>query len=105
MTVGPGSGGLVQEETGQLRFGDHRGDATSRYLIDVEQPAKASIRHADGRLFHALDLSSGAADILHHCGDDIYRGRYRVLGNTQFFVNWRVCGPRKDYASATCYRR
>jgi len=36
------------------------------------------VRFADGRPFHSSILSSGEADIAHHCADDRYLGRYRV---------------------------
>jgi hypothetical protein len=104
-TFAPAPGGLVYDEDGALSFGAHQGPATRRYHLAIDQPSIGEMRHADGSLFHMLDLTSGAASVLHRCGDDNYRGRYRVIGGDCFFVNWRVSGPRKDYASTTRYRR
>jgi hypothetical protein len=105
MTIAPDPGGLVQDEAGWLRFGGHQGGATSRYLIGIERPTQASIRHADGRPFHALDLSTGIADIQHQCAEDHYRGRYRVLHPDSYLVTWHVTGPRKHYRLATRHVR
>ena len=63
------------------------------------------MRFADGRPFHRLELSSGTADIVHHCGDDHYRGRYRVLGTDWLSVIWRVTGPRKRYSLVTLHTK
>jgi Family of unknown function (DUF6314) len=95
------SGDLILQETGRLRFGAHEADAGQRYVLTLDQPHVARVKRADGSLFHELDLSSGSANILHRCGDDIYRGRYRVLHGDCFFVVWQVTGPRKDYRMVT----
>jgi len=63
------------------------------------------VRFADGRPFHRLDLSSGEADIAHHCADDRYLGRYRVADVDCFTVRWQVTGPRKRYSLATLHSR
>jgi|SRR5665213_2436459 len=97
----PALDGLVQEETGRLRFGAYEGEVTRRYRIAIAGPETATFHQTDGSLFHALDLSSGTADILHPCAGDRYRGRYRVLHNDCFWVNWHVSGPRKHYWLAT----
>ena len=104
-TVAPAATGLVHEETGKLCFGIHQGEATRRTLIAIDRPEAAALYHADGSLFHALDLSSGTADILHRCADDHYRGRYRVLQENCFWVAWHVTGPRKHYRLATRHIR
>ncbi|MGZ5926673.1 MAG: DUF6314 family protein [Rhizomicrobium sp.] len=98
--VAPAATGIVHEETGKLSFGIHQGEATRRTLIAIGRPEAAALYHADGSLFHALDLSSGTADILHRCADDHYRGRYRVLHGNCFWVSWYVTGPRKQYRLA-----
>jgi hypothetical protein len=95
---------LRLEESGRLVFGSHVSDASQHYRI-VLGDGGAQVFRADGSHFHDLDLSSGAARILHHCSDDIYRGRYRVTGEDHFVVAWRVAGPRKHYRMATAYAR
>ena len=105
VTFTPSPGGLIQDEDGDLSFGTYRGPATRRYHLVIDRPSMADVHHADGRLFHTLDLASGGAEILHHCGADVYRGRYRVIDGDRFFLSWRVRGPHKDYASVTRYTR
>jgi hypothetical protein len=104
-TIAPVADGLVHEETGELCFGAYQGAATRRYAIAIDGPERAVFYHADGSLFHALDLSSGTADVLHQCGQDHYRGRYRVLHGNCLLVIWHVTGPRKLYRLATRHTR
>jgi len=97
--------GLTYDEAGLLRFGAYQGEAARRYLFVFDRPDAAQVRHADGSLFHPLGLSSGKDDILHQCGEDHYRGRYRVLDRNRFVASWDVAGPRKRYRTATFYAR
>ena len=97
--------GLSYDEAGELCFGAYRGQATRRYRFMIDGPGTGAVRHADGSLFHKLDLSSGLADIDHSCGEDHYRGRYRILHQDGFAVTWNVAGPRKRYRMATIYTR
>jgi hypothetical protein len=100
----PAPGGLCYDETGLLRFGSHQGEATRQYLLSIDRQT-AEIHHADGSPFHRLELSSGEADIVHRCADDLYHGRYRVLGADCWTVAWRVTGPRKRYSLVTRHTR
>jgi hypothetical protein len=104
-TFTPVPDGLIHDEDGDLRFGVYRGPATRRYHLAIDQPSAGEMHHADGRLFHRLDLASGRAEILHRCGSDQYRGRYRVLHDDCFAVAWHVTGPRKQYRLATLHTR
>jgi len=104
-TFTPSSDGLVHDERGDLRFCAHVGPAARRYRLVIDRPSEALVRHADGSLFHPLDLTSGMAEISHLCGDDIYRGRYRVLDENRFTVSWQAMGPRKRYRLATLHTR
>jgi hypothetical protein len=101
----PSADGLIHDETGDLSFGAYRGPVTRRYHLIANGSSTGIVRHADGSLFHALDLVSGTADILHACGEDNYRGRYRVLDGNRFTVSWQVVGPRKQYCLSTLHRR
>jgi hypothetical protein len=101
----PAPGGLCYEETGQLAFGDYEGAATQRYWFAIDAPHAAEIHRADGSPFHRLELSSGTDDIVHHCADDRYHGRYRVLDADRLTIVWRVTGPRKRYRLATRHER
>ncbi|MEO7054717.1 MAG: DUF6314 family protein [Rhizomicrobium sp.] len=105
VTFTPSPGGLIQDEDGDLAFGAYRGPARRRYQLVMDHSSAGEIRHADGSLFHALDLTSGRAEILHRCGDDMYRGRYRVLRDDRFAVTWHVTGPRKNYRLSTIHAR
>jgi hypothetical protein len=98
-------GGLCYEEAGLLRFGAHQGEAVQRYRFSVDRHATAEVYFADGRPFHRLELSSGKADIVHECGSDCYRGRYRVLHEDCLTLVWRVTGPRKRWLLATRFSR
>lgn len=104
-TFTPSSDGLIHEEMGELRFGGYRGSATRRYQLMIGHASACEVRHADGSLFHHLDLASGRAEILHRCGCDIYQGHYRVLHGDRFAVTWQVKGPRKQYRLSTVHVR
>ncbi|MBN9553687.1 MAG: hypothetical protein J0H61_03265 [Alphaproteobacteria bacterium] len=95
---------LRLEESGRLVFGGHVSDASQHYRI-VLGDGGAQVFRADGSHFHDLDLSSGWAGILHRCGDDMYRGRYRALNRDAYRVAWRVTGPRKNYRMTSLYTR
>jgi hypothetical protein len=103
--------GLCYDEEGELTLGAHRGTASQRYLFAsagsgmAGRPAMVEVRFADGRPFYSLDLASGAAAVTHACGDDYYRGRYRVLDDNRFILAWRVSGPRKRLRLATRFVR
>jgi Family of unknown function (DUF6314) len=101
----PAPGGLSYEEVGLLQFGAYEGEATQRYSVAIDRPTSAELRFADGRPFHRLELASGAADVVHRCAADRYRGRYRVSGADRLTVLWRVTGPRKRYTLATLHAR
>jgi hypothetical protein len=87
-------------ESGRIRFGGHEGPAGRELVIDGR-----SVAFPDGRPFHALDLSSGACEVEHRCGADLYRGEYRLAGNDELHVRWSVSGPRKRQEIHTTYRR
>jgi hypothetical protein len=79
--------------------------ATRRYLVAEIAGARAQVRFADGRPFHALDLSTGRCAVAHDCPPDVYDGTYRVLDADRFRVRWTVTGPRKDSVLVTSYSR
>ena len=101
----PAPQGLAYDETGLLRFGHYEGETARRYLFAFDRPDAAHVHHADGSLFHPLNLSAGLDNIEHQCGEDHYRGRYRVLWRDRFAVSWDVSGPRKRYRMSTLYKR
>jgi hypothetical protein len=101
----PAPGGLHYAERGTLSFGEYRGEATRRYWFGLDGAGMADIRFDDGRPFHRLDLSSGAADVTHACPPDAYRGRYEAVGPDRWTVTWTVEGPRKRLFITTEYLR
>jgi hypothetical protein len=100
----PDGEGLVWDEEGRLRWQRYDGQARRRLLV-VPAGEGWEVRFDDGRLFHPLDLRSGEDDAVHPCGEDRYEGEYRVLGDDELLVRWRVVGPAKDQEILSRYRR
>ena len=100
----PEPGVLLYREQGVLRFGGHDSAATQSYVFTPNGPA-ATVTFADGQPFHALDLATGVADVLHGCPPDDYRGRYCVVSPARWQLAWRITGPRKDLCIVTRYTR
>ena len=97
---------LVWQERGRLRLGRHAGPAERTLRIEPAAPAGTwLLRFADGRLFHALELTGGRCEATHLCGADVYRGAYLIEGEDRFTVTWRVRGPRKDDVIESAYDR
>jgi hypothetical protein len=85
-------------EEGALDFGAYHGPARRELrIVDGE------VRFADGRPFHPLDLTG--APVEHLCGEDRYRGRFRLLDPDALDVVWEVTGPHKHQRIETSYRR
>lgn len=104
-TFTPALGGLRYDEQGVLSFGAYRGEATRGGWFALGRAGMAEMRFEDGRLFHALDLSSGRAEVAHECAPDWYLGRYRVRGENCWTLTWQVRGPRKLMSIGTRYTR
>ncbi|MEV7793872.1 DUF6314 family protein [Streptomyces sp. NPDC087512] len=68
-------------------------------------PGTADVRFADGRPFHALDLTSGRHVADHPCAADLYRGEFTVRDADHWRTVWRVAGPAKDLLLTTEYTR
>ncbi len=99
----PDGEGLRYGETGTLTLpGGQSFAATQSYLWHFDPLPR--VLFADGRLFHVFDPAEPEAEIVHLCGEDLYRGRYRVFAD-HWEAEWRVKGPRKDQASLISYRR
>jgi hypothetical protein len=96
--------GLVWDERGRLRFQRYDGEARRRLLV-VPGADGWEVRFDDGRLFHPLELGEEDFAAFHPCGEDAYSGTYRVVGEDELLVTWRVRGPRKDQEIVSRYRR
>ncbi len=61
------------------------------------------------RLFHRIELMRDgdalAGSATHLCSPDLYSSNYRFLADGTFAIRHEVRGPRKDYVSATVFRR
>jgi hypothetical protein len=97
--------GLEYRETAEVYFAGHRGRATREYRYRLVEPGCAEVRFADGRLFHGLDLRRGHWRAEHVCGEDVYRGSFRVLGPGLWVARWRIRGPRKNLRIMSVYER
>jgi hypothetical protein len=99
---------LAYREEGCLELGGFETLAHQSYLYAFPAPYRAhraEVRFADGRAFHALDLSNGHWSAEHVCGADLYRGRFRAEGADRWSVLWTVTGPRKDQALESLFTR
>lgn len=96
---------LLYAEQGVMEYGAYHGQVTQHYIYDFEAPGRASVRFSDGRLFHELDLSTGADSVTHLCPPDTYAGRYELLEDAKWTLNWKISGPRKKLNISTRYWR
>ncbi len=100
----PGDGGLVYDETGLLALGDGPAvSAARRYLWRDAGAGAIEVRFADGRFFHRFYADEPAPAAVHDCPPDQYRVRYDFARWPRWTAEWRVRGPRKDYAMLTAY--
>jgi hypothetical protein len=92
---------LIYHETGELRFGSHRGPASRSLIYRGRPDGTADVFFADGREFYHLDPRSGRWTGQHPCGQDHYELAGQLLGDGTFEERWRVRGPAKDYEIIT----
>lgn len=76
-------------------------DASRTLRYDLHDDGTATVRFADGRPFHHLDLRTGRSDAIHPCAADTYRGRTEVTDVDAWTQTWQVDGPTKSYTSVT----
>jgi hypothetical protein len=109
-TPGPGGDGATWVEEGHLELEGYAGRAFRTLLLAAAaagDPDAYEVRFDDGRPFHPLRLEGAAPsdDVIHHCGEDVYRGTYTVEDDDTLRVVWHVDGPRKRDVIASVYRR
>lgn len=97
LTIEPGGDGALDwREQGRLDFGGYKGPAYRNYFIEIEpRQDPARVLFEDGRLFHDLDLKTGAWRTRHPCAEDMYHGLFLALSPHAWLTRWRVAGPRK----------
>ncbi len=100
-----GNASLTYREEGELRFGDYQETVYRFYDFSFPAPDKAIVHFTDGRVFHELDLTSGYCEAEHLCGDDMYRGRFRVQSADIWQSNWFISGPAKELILDNLYQR
>ena len=71
----------------------------------IIRPNGWKINFSDGTYFHDLELENTKQEVYHNCGNDIYRGRFKLNIPKEYEVIWNVSGPHKNYISHTCYNR
>ncbi|GAB4100626.1 DUF6314 family protein [Sinomonas halotolerans] len=90
-------GGLLQRESGTMRWGSHEGPAAREYVwSQTDEPSAMEVSFPDGRPFHRADLGTGSAGAAHWCSPDDYRVTYEALGPDSLRWVWDVHGPAKD---------
>ena len=100
------AGGLDYAETGTLAFdGAAPMAACRRYLWRDAGSGTVEVCFEDGRFFHRIDLEAPLPAAAHACAPDLYRVRYDFGDWPRWRAEWRVSGPRKDYAMVSRYAR
>ncbi len=93
------------EEAGELRIGAYRGPARRSLAYVRLDNGSVLLCFGDGRPFIDLDLSTGACQRVHDCGEDRYEIEVSVRSGDVIEERWRVQGPRKDYEAVTTLSR
>jgi Family of unknown function (DUF6314) len=101
----PDGEGLAYFEEGTLRYpGAPPMAATRRYLWREGAGGCIELRFEDGRFFHRFDAEEARPSAEHLCSPDRYRVCYDFTRWPRWRAEWRVEGPRKDYALVSAYR-
>ncbi len=90
----PDNDGLIQHETGVLRYGDAPPMQASRVYLWRAEAGALVVLFEDGRPFHRL--GPGAAHDTHLCAPDTYVVTYDFADWPVWDQTWEVTGPHKD---------
>jgi hypothetical protein len=102
----PVAGGLAYAEAGTLTLeGAAPMAASRRYLWRDAGSGTIEVFFEDGRFFHRIDAEEPLTGAVHDCAPDAYRVRYDFRGWPRWQAEWRVTGPRKNYAMVSRYVR
>ena len=93
------------QENGRLIMGDHNGEAWQRYRLCRTANGDTQILFPDGRRFFDLPAGQTTLTMHHNCAPDRYDGMVSVQDIDHWQLQWRVQGPRKDYAMVSHYKR
>ncbi len=98
--------GLVCRENGRLFLpGGQSLEARRTYLWRFPEPGRIDVLFEDGRPFHSFDPGAPEREVVHPCGEDLYRGCYGVEGLQAWSSRWEVVGPRKNQVLNTRFAR
>lgn len=101
----PAPEGLHYREEGTLTLGDAPPLAASRdYLWRDAGAGGIEVLFGDGRYFHRIAPDAATPGDTHDCPPDLYHVRYDFTGWPRWRAEWRVTGPRKDYAMLSRYQ-
>lgn len=104
--LAPDPDGLAYREEGTLAFpGSPPMQATRAYLWRDGGNGTVDVFFEDGRFFHRFDAEEPQPGATHDCPPDLYRARYDFRRWPRWTAEWRVTGPRKDYAMVSTYTR
>lgn len=92
------------KETGVIKSDNFESKAHQDYTWIIK-PNGWKINFSDGSHFHDLELENNKQEVYHNCGNDIYRGRFKLNIPKEYEVIWNVSGPHKNYISHTYYNR
>lgn len=100
----PAPDGLRYREEGDLVLGDAPPMAATRdYLWRDAGAGVIEVLFSDGRPFHRFLPDETDPGDTHDCPPDLYRVRYSFARWPRWQAEWRVSGPRKDYAMLSRY--
>ncbi len=98
--------GLTYREGGRLTLPGGQVLETHRcYRWRFGPGDQITVHFEDGRPFHHIDATAPERQVVHPCGEDLYRGHYGVEAGWAWSSVWEVKGPRKDQRLVTTYRR
>lgn len=101
----PVAEGLAYAEEGLISLGGSAGvQAVRRYLWRDGGANAIEVLFEDGRFFHRFYADEDTPAAVHDCPPDQYRVRYDFSRWPRWRAEWRVRGPRKDYAMVSRYR-
>lgn len=101
----PHDGGLIYEESGELRLGRAPAmRAERRYLWEPGEAGGIATFFDDGRPFHSFSLAQ-ASDAKHDCPPDTYHVAYAFHDWPAWTATWAVTGPKKAYTMVSLYTR
>ncbi|MGO8859606.1 MAG: DUF6314 family protein [Acidimicrobiales bacterium] len=92
-------------EVGELHFGTHTGQARRTLEYRQLDDMTVMVYFANGRPFVDLDLSTGAWQSNHLCGDDRHEIATFVRSSNIVQERWRVQGPMTNYEAITIHTR